>query len=162
MYSAQLGLLLWKHFTIQRRSLISLLLKVCIPALFAIVFMPIRTQIMSTPHPNDTTFYPFGIQGLEEVSSLPLNKISGFSYYPNNSDQTNQIMKQTAKYLNLVLKGFSTQQEMIAYMSQDYASKVFAVEILNDNVKNFTYKLRFPHSPRNTDQSTDWTDWKTK
>ena len=163
MYSAQLSLLLWKHLTIQRRSLASLLLKVCIPAIFAIVFMPIRTQIILTPHPTDTTFYSFAIENLESVTSLAIDKSSAFSYYPNSSDLINKLMAQTAQYLQLKLKGFSTQQEMIAYMSEDYASKVFAVEILNnDSVSHFTYKLRFPYSPRNTDRSTDWTDWKTK
>lgn len=51
---------------------------------------------------------------------------------------------------------------MISYMAKDYEYKMFRVSILNDSSTNFTYKLRFPHKPRNEDKkNTDWTEWKT-
>ncbi len=51
---------------------------------------------------------------------------------------------------------------MIEYLQKDPSYKFFGVSILNDSLSNFTYKLRFPYSPRNEDRKTDWNDWKTK
>ena len=51
---------------------------------------------------------------------------------------------------------------MIVYMQKDTDYKVFGVGVLNDSLTNFTYKIRFPFSPRNDDRKTDWNDWKTK
>lgn len=102
MSSTQLGLLLWKHFTMQRRSLVGLLLKVTIPALFAIVFMPIRTQIISTPHPNDTQFDSFSLEtDLDSSSKLEITKDSTFCYFSNSSDLTNRVMNRAAEFLRL-------------------------------------------------------------
>lgn len=50
---------------------------------------------------------------------------------------------------------------MLDFLKLDYEYKVFGVTILNESVNNFTYKLRFPYSPRNLERETDWSDWKT-
>lgn len=58
-------------------------------------------------------------------------------------------------------KAFRTENEMVQYLAKDFNYKLFGVAVLNDSVKNFTYKLRFSYSPRNEDRKTDWQDWKT-
>ena len=99
MFFSQLNLLLWKHFQIQKRSLIGLLLKLTVPALFALVFMPIRTLIKSNAYTNDTTYYSFDLENFDPRLTVYLN--STFSYYPNNSKLVNNIMKTVSE--NLVL-----------------------------------------------------------
>ena len=99
MYSSQLKLLLWKHFLLQKRSLFSLILKLSIPALFAFVFMPIRTVIKTGFNPNDTTYYSFDLDTFDQ--SLPLYKNSSFSYFPNTSELVNLVMKRTSSALEL-------------------------------------------------------------
>jgi ATP-binding cassette subfamily A (ABC1) protein 3 len=105
MYSSQLKLLLWKHFLLQKRSLFSLMLKLSVPALFAIVFMPIRTVIKTGSNPNDTTYYSFDLDSFDP--SLPLYKNSSFGYFPNSSQLINSIMSRAASALELDFAGIS-------------------------------------------------------
>ena len=95
----QLKLLLWKHFKIQKRSLFGLLLKLTIPAIFAIVFMPIRTLIKSNANTNDTSYYSFDLENFDPRLTVYLN--STFSYYPNNSKLVNNVMKTVSEKLVL-------------------------------------------------------------
>jgi len=50
---------------------------------------------------------------------------------------------------------------MIEYLEKDSMYKIFGVSVISESISNFTYKLRFPYSPRNEDRDTDWKDWKT-
>ncbi len=102
MSFSQLNLLLWKHFKIQKRSLIGFLLKLTVPALFAIVFMPIRTLIKSNANTNHTTYYSFDLEDFDPRLTVYLN--STFSYYPNNSKLVNNVMKTVSNNLNLNYK----------------------------------------------------------
>lgn len=102
LYSNQLNLLLSKHFQIQKRSIIGLLLKLIIPAIFAIILMPIRTVIKSDSNYNDTTYKSFNLENFG--NSLPLYKNSSFAYCPNSSNLVNNIMMEASETLNLDFK----------------------------------------------------------
>jgi len=98
-YLQQLNLLLWKNFVIQKRSLLGLILKLTIPALFAIVFIPIRASIKSKFHENETTFDSFLVDSLS--NDLPLFKNSTFAYCPNTSVLIDRVMRQVSSLLVL-------------------------------------------------------------
>lgn len=99
LYLEQLQLLLWKNFVVQKRSIIGLLLKLTIPAVFAIVFIPLRLLVKSNSYVNDTTFNSFEVDAFS--NHLHLHRNSTFSYCPNTSQLANRIMSQTASLLNL-------------------------------------------------------------
>lgn len=99
-FSSQIRLLLWKHFQIQKRSPVGLLLKITIPALFAIILMPIRSAVKSNPYVNITTFKAFDLDSFD--NNLPLFKNSTFAYCPNDSSLINDMMENVA--LNLALE----------------------------------------------------------
>ena len=114
----QLVLLLWKNARLQMRSPIGLLLGITVPALFAIILLPIRS-IVSSDKVNDTYYKPFSIedfpaslkpnqsyvfsQNLFKLDLLKNNWIWSFSYAPNNSAKKDSIMKSVALDLNLKL-----------------------------------------------------------
>ena len=95
----QFLLLLWKNFTIQKRSIFGSLLILTLPALFAVILMPIRTLIKSKSHPNDTTYKPIRFDNFDP--ELPLFGNSSFAYYPNNSEVVNKIMSKVSDSLSL-------------------------------------------------------------
>jgi len=113
----QLVLLLWKNARLQLRSPIGLLLGITVPALFAIILLPIRS-IVSSDKVNDTYYKPFSIedfpgsltpkdyvfsQNLFKLDLPKNNWVWSFSYAPNNSAKIDSIMKSVALDLNLKL-----------------------------------------------------------
>ena len=73
-----------------------------------------------------------------------------------------QIFLNFTKLTKIILStAFQTEIDMINYLKKDFEYKVFGVSILNESISNFTYKLRFPNTPRNEDRNTDWSNWKT-
>ena len=122
----QLNLLLWKNFNLQKRSIIATILEICVPALFALILLPIRKLVKSNHILNDTTYPIFNINQFdpqllpEQPSSLDyfFNNFLGlneraslwdFAYQPNNSDLVNNAMKKVGErlvnvYCNFLLK----------------------------------------------------------
>lgn len=94
----QLLLLLWKNFSLQKRSIIGTILELTIPAIFAIILLPIRTIVNSEQRTNDTTFNAFEINEFGE--SVIGRNYSAFAYYPG-SIRVNNLMKNVEKKLNL-------------------------------------------------------------
>ena len=102
LFLSQLGLLLWKNFLLQSRSLIGTLLELLIPALFAIVLLPIRTIVKSEQYLNDTTYYPFNLTNFDNRLSSIGYKIG---YAPNSSFFINKIMSKVASDFKLNIIG---------------------------------------------------------
>ena len=94
----QLRLLLWKSFTIQKRSPISTLLELIVPAFFAVILLPIRHTIKTEIISNDTTFQSFNLD-LDFPDTIPVWIDSKFAYYPNTSKLVNDIMARTSEKL---------------------------------------------------------------
>ena len=51
---------------------------------------------------------------------------------------------------------------MLEYLAADYNYHMFGIGVLNESLTNFTYALRFSHSPRHKNDLIQWDDWKTK
>ena len=99
-FSKQLSLLIWKNFKLQTRSKIGTFLEFVVPAIFAIILLPIRTIVDSDLYANDTVYEPFNVSNLPPPANpeLPLPRLIGFS--PNDS-KVIQIMEKVAADLNL-------------------------------------------------------------
>ena len=95
----QLFLLLWKHFILQKRSIPGLLLKLLVPALFAIILMPVRTVIKSDLNPEETAYKPFDLE--KSSNDVIIYRNSSFAYWPNTSDLVNRVMKRVSDKIEL-------------------------------------------------------------
>ena len=51
----------------------------------------------------------------------------------------------------LYLIAFKTEEKMVNFINENSDNYLLGISILNESIANFTYKLRFPHSLRNTD-----------
>ena len=94
----QLWLLLWKNFLLQKRSVIGTILELTIPAVFAIILLPIRSIVKSDPKLNDTTYERFPVNSLDEYL---VNQSFSFAYHPNNNTFLDDTMKTMANTLKL-------------------------------------------------------------
>ena len=101
----QLGLLLWKNYRLQIRSIIGLAVELIIPALLAIILTPFRSIVKSTPYPNDTVFDAFSLPDNFYPSS-DQKKLS-IAYQPRNADSTlvQNIMASVSRDFNLTVMG---------------------------------------------------------
>lgn len=115
----QIWLLLWKNYSLQKRSIVSTLLELAVPALFAVILIPIRKIVKSDQYLNDTTFPAFSFNALPD-DLLPSDEFFSnynrylnmnithsnnlrdglwtFAYQPNTT-MLNKIMKKVSKDL---------------------------------------------------------------
>ena len=102
MFSNQLNILLWKNFLLQKRYGIGTLIEILLPAVFAIILLPIRTIVKSQQIKNDTTFIPFSVD-----TFYPNFKFDSLNigYAPNNSERLSKIMKTVSSNFKLKLMG---------------------------------------------------------
>ncbi len=101
----QLGLLLWKNYRLQIRSIIGLAVELIIPALLALILTPFRSIVKSTAYPNDTVFDAFSLPNNFYPSS-DQKKIS-IAYQPLNADSSlvQNIMASVSRDFNLTVMG---------------------------------------------------------
>ena len=144
----QLKLLLWKNYALQKRSVIGTILELAVPALFAIILLPIRTIIKSNDHPLDSNFtafspHSFPIQFPSPVPPVPLlfkykqsgKKIGGdefawrigYTTASNDSmidDLMNEILldlgnQTTENFLRFLKMKFTSEEELITNMTSN-------------------------------------------
>lgn len=109
----QLKLLLWKNFTIQKRSIIGTILEILVPTLFVIILLPIRSIVKSEYFSNDTTYHEFSFDhlpfNLRPKPSVDAPFYKGlqwtFAYQPNTNNMTNRIMEQVGVKLGMNIIG---------------------------------------------------------
>jgi hypothetical protein len=94
----QLNLLLWKNYRLQVKSIIGLILELTVPALFAIILLPIRTIVKSEQLDYDTFYSTFDLRNFTFKSYV-------LAYQPNNSALVNRIMEKTRDDLKINLMG---------------------------------------------------------
>jgi ATP-binding cassette subfamily A (ABC1) protein 3 len=172
----QLRLLIWKNWCLQKRSIIGTVIELFVPALFAIILLPIRTIVDSDQYLNDTIYPTFNFD------SLPLNLQPdagnglfdlfftyswSFAYYPNNTELGQKIAKKIGQDLKMNMIGFGSEDEMVKYVinPEKFKSTLGAVIFLNESLNNFEYKIRLSYSPRfkgRWDIFRRDLDWKTK
>lgn len=112
----QIGLLMWKNFTLQKRGIIATIIEILVPTLFVIILLPIRRIIKSEQYFNDTVYESFSIDALPSdlLPEIPANSLSNqtsyeglwtIGYYPTNVDLINKIMDKVESDLVVTTKG---------------------------------------------------------
>ena len=94
----QLNLLLWKNYRLQLKSIIGLILELTVPALFAIILLPIRTIVKSEQLDYDTFYNTFDLNNFTFRNYI-------LAYQPNDSLLVNRIMEKTRDDLKINLMG---------------------------------------------------------
>lgn len=102
VFFSQLSLLLWKIFTIQKRSILGTILELIVPVLFTIALLPIRSLIKSEHHSNTTTYKPFDLKNFGDSFVQYTN--STFAYYPNTSLFANKLINKVSDDLRFPFK----------------------------------------------------------
>ena len=81
----QLGLLTWKNYKLQTRSIISLIVELTLPAFLAIILIPLRTIIKSEFY-DAQEYSAFNLSKFPQKNdSSPPSSITLY-YQPNNSE----------------------------------------------------------------------------
>lgn len=114
----QIGLLMWKNFTLQKRGIIGTIIEILVPTLFVLILLPIRRIVKSDQYFNNTVYDSFSIDALPsdllpEFSSEPESKwkrdlnegLWTIGYYPNNVNLIEKIMKKVESDLVVTIKG---------------------------------------------------------
>nr|QUF59427.1 ATP-binding cassette transporter Abca3-1 [Brachionus angularis] len=179
----QIYLLLWKNYSLQKRSIIGTILEILVPALFVIILIPIRKIVRSDQYLNNTIFPTFTFNALPdhlmpfyEYESLEKrynqqkkNLSAGLwtlGYQPNNSILINNIMRKVSNDLTVNLVGFQDEDKMVNYINDPNHSKLIlgGISFLNQSIDNFIYKIRLSYSPKYIGQTGFFNkdlDWKT-
>jgi ATP-binding cassette subfamily A (ABC1) protein 3 len=162
----QFNLLIWKNYSLQKRAKIGLIIELLLPAIFAIILLPIRTLVRSDQR-NDTIYRLFDVNHLPFGLRPPQVKKWIFGYQPNSSDLINNLMSDLAKEKDLDIRGFHNESDMVNYLTNPlvYRTALGGASFINLDLKNFTYKLRFSYSPKNSDEPALFkkdNDWKTQ
>jgi len=95
----QLYLLLWKNYRLQIRSIVGLLVELLVPAMFAIILLPIRTIVKADLMSNFTEYEPFTF---DEI--IRYKNETTIAYQPDNSLFLDRIMSRVGKKLNFEVK----------------------------------------------------------
>jgi ATP-binding cassette subfamily A (ABC1) protein 3 len=179
----QLNLLVWKNWSLQKRAVISTLIELLVPAVFAIILLPIRHIVPSNQYTNDTTYPPFSIDRLPkdlqpapDDNFYPSNSDTAHSqlnaflwslaYQPNNSALLDKIMTKVRTKVRVNVQGFASEQAMVDFLMkpENFKFNLGGVSFTNPDPENFEYKIRFSYSPRYSGQfglfKRDM-DWKT-
>ena len=171
----QLKLLLWKNYALQKRSVIGTILELAIPALFAIILLPIRTIIKSNDHPTDTIYNIYSPAVWPSTFPLPApDQYSNFiqqlgdddlkwhiGYTPNNDPLINDLMNQMIGNLNnqtfsfVPAIGFPSEEDLVENLTsvKEYYHSLGGIVFLNTSTSNFTYKIRLHYSPLNDQEN---------
>ena len=100
----QLNLLLWKNFKLQFRSVLSTILGVSVPILFAIILLPIRTIVKTDNYLNNTIYPTFEINDFPFQPKLVSPNVKWILGFQPNSSKINEIMDMVSSKLNLEVK----------------------------------------------------------
>lgn len=99
---AQLRLLLWKGFRIQKRNVLSTALELLVPLVFTLALLPIRSIIKSDYYDDCTKYKQFGLKSFA-VDFVQFTN-STFAFYPNTSKFVNKIMDKISDELSFQYK----------------------------------------------------------
>lgn len=160
----QLVLLLWKNFTLLRRSWLTALFEIFLTVLFVIVLLLVRTdgdlrgKIVPVYEPGS-----FTIQKLPDELTLQHNG-QYMAYAPNTSAAVNDVMMRAKNLLTNLqnIVGFTNETEMVDFLlskesqkSQSFSPYIGGV-VFDVNGNNFTrginYKIRLDYVPRHDQQ----------
>jgi len=96
----QLYLLLWKNYRLQIRSIIGLIIELLVPAMFAIILLPIRTIVKADFKSNFTEYEQFAFNKVFRFKNETI-----IAYQPDNSQLLDRIMTRVGDNLKLSVRG---------------------------------------------------------
>uniref|UniRef100_A0A8C3WSX6 ATP binding cassette subfamily A member 3 n=1 Tax=Catagonus wagneri TaxID=51154 RepID=A0A8C3WSX6_9CETA len=157
----QLGLLLWKNYTLQRRKVLVTLLELLPPLLFSGILVWLRLKVRSENVPNATTYPGQSIQELPLFFSFP--PPSGpweLVYVPAQSEAVRTVVEtaRRALVINLRAHGFPSEKAFEDYVRSDNLSTNVLAAVVFEHAFNHSrdplplavkYHLRFSYTRRN-------------
>lgn len=153
----QLGLLVWKNYTLQKRRPIATLFQLGLPILFILIILLIRVFRVKQEPVNSTVWQSF------KPSTLPFKHKEGWRLaYTPNSTQYFDIMHSVATALKIrSLTPFSSESEMVSALVNDQEKNKISggnylggLVFLSDSDEGLAYKIRMPSSLRNSKSKT--------
>eukprot|EP01134_Creolimax_fragrantissima_P005049 CFRG5049T1 len=150
---AQVRLLAWKNFKLQRRRPIGTLVEVLMPIIFICIMVGLKEIV-----PIETGGPVFNAND-QSVNAMPYPNISEYVYYPN-SGQVAEIMKYIAEQQGVNSTGFENESEIEEYGRgrPDVVGVIFNKTSNGDLSDNVEVTLRFPYSPKCTQFYTGCAD----
>ncbi|XP_055991191.1 phospholipid-transporting ATPase ABCA3 [Sorex fumeus] len=157
----QLGLLLWKNFTLQRRKVLVTVLELVLPLLFSGILIWLRLKIQSENVPSATVYPRQDIQSLPLFFSFPPpGGAWELVYIPARSTAVQGVAESVRRALglNLRLRGFPSEKEFEDYIRYDnHSSDVLAALVFEHTFEHsqeplplaVRYHLRFSSTRRN-------------
>ena len=96
----QLLLLIWKNYRLQVRSIIGLVVELLVPAMFAIILLPIRTIVNADFKANSTEYEAFGFDKV-----MRFKNETTIAYQPDDSPLLDRMMLRVGDKLNFSVRG---------------------------------------------------------
>uniref|UniRef100_A0A5S6QAW5 ABC transporter domain-containing protein n=1 Tax=Trichuris muris TaxID=70415 RepID=A0A5S6QAW5_TRIMR len=167
---AQLKLLIWKNYLVQRRSIVWSLLEIGLPLLFVSILLALRQNIQSSQKPY-REYNSFEITGTSKdfLETLDGDVITTpcFNpfriYYTPPTAETDRIMKDVGHALKVPVHAFQNEIQLQVSIMKEmdtldpcscdvYGGVVFEdgfVNGWNDLNSHLSYKIRLSNTPRN-------------
>uniref|UniRef100_A0A8C7CBE9 ATP binding cassette subfamily A member 3 n=1 Tax=Neovison vison TaxID=452646 RepID=A0A8C7CBE9_NEOVI len=157
----QLGLLLWKNYTVQKRKVLVTVLELFLPLLFSGILIWLRLKIQSENVPNATVYPGQSIQELPLFFSFPPpGDAWELAYVPSQSDAVKTIteMVRRALVINIRARGFPSEKDFEDYIRYDNRSSNVLAAVVFEHTFNHSaeplplavkYHLRFSYTRRN-------------
>ncbi|XP_053328151.1 phospholipid-transporting ATPase ABCA3 [Spea bombifrons] len=154
----QLGLLLWKNYTLQKRQVLVTVIELALPLLFSAILIALRQRVPSVTHPNATVYKEMAFPSMPSFfyNFGPWE----LAYVPSHSDAVRDIALAVGRDLHIDINasGFPTEADFEKFIRHDNRSGNFLAALVFENSFNqsadrlplqVSYKLRFKYSPRN-------------
>lgn len=157
----QLGLLLWKNFTLQRRKVLVTILELVLPLLFSGIMIWLRLKIQSENVPSATIYPHQNIQKLPLFFSFPPpGGTWELVYIPSHSQAVKGIAQAVSQKLTLDFRvhGFPSEKEFEDYIRYDNRSSDVLAALVFEHPFEYSqdplplavqYHLRFSYTRRN-------------
>lgn len=157
----QLGLLLWKNYTVQRRKVLVTTLELLLPLLFSGILIWLRLKIQSENVPNATTYPDQSIRELPLFFSFPPpGDAWELVYIPSQSEAVRTVVEtaRRALVINMRVHGFPSEKDFEDYVRYDNHSTNVLAAVVFEHAFNHSrdplplavkYHLRFSYTRRN-------------
>ncbi|XP_037363662.1 phospholipid-transporting ATPase ABCA3 [Talpa occidentalis] len=158
----QLGLLLWKNYTLQKRKVLVTVLELLLPLLFSGILIWLRLKIQSENVPSPTIYPNQSIQELPLFFSFPPpGGAWELAYVPSHSEAVKAVAERVRQVLDTVdlrARGFPSEEDLEDYVRRGNGSATVLAAVVFEHTFNHSsaplplavrYHLRFSYTRRN-------------